>query len=111
MRVVIAKPGERAYMTEIEPGLASLQAVVAGDIELWAVDGAANFLCNDEGRINGLSLNRVVTLSDGTVWDIYGPILVVGMDDAADDFGDLPESEARQWVERLNQAILHRVVL
>lgn len=111
MRVVIARPEEDAQVADIAPGLESLQAVVGGYIELWAIDGAAAFLCNEEGRLNGMPLNRFVTLSDGTVWDIYGPILVVGTDDAAEDFTDLPEEAAALWVERLNRSILHRVVI
>ena len=58
MRVIIANPGESARVTEIDPGLHSLQAVVGGFIELWAVDGPAHFLCNEEGRLEDLPFNR-----------------------------------------------------
>lgn len=109
MRVVIANPGERAVVTDIDPGLASLQRVVGGWIEQWAVDGAAHFLCNEEGRLTGLPLNRFVTLSDGTVWDIYGPILVVGGDAEDGSFTSLPEAEAMRWASRLNRSILRKV--
>ena len=111
MRVIIANPGEEARIAEIEPGLESLQAVIGGWIELWAIDGAAHFLCNEEGRINGMPLNRFVTLSDGTVWDIYGPILVVGADDDDGSFTSLPEAEAHTWVDQLNHRILRKVSL
>lgn len=110
MRVVIAQPGERAYVADIAPGLASLQAVVGGWVELWAVDGAAHFLGHEEGRINGMDLNRFVTLSDGTVWDIYGPILIVGCDDETGTFTSLPQADADAWVDRLNRSILRRVL-
>ena len=105
MRVIIANPGESARVTEIDSGLHSLQAVVGGFIELWAVDGPAHFLCNEEGRLEGLPFNRFVTLSDGTVWDIYGPILVVGADEDAGTFASLPEDVAAEWMTRLNSAL------
>ncbi|NMP24498.1 DUF3846 domain-containing protein [Sulfobacillus harzensis] len=109
MRVVIANPGKRAYVADIDPGLESMQRVVGGLIELWAVDGAAHFLCNEEGRLIGLPLNRFVTLSDGTVWDIYGPILVVGGNAEDGTFTSLPEAEAMRWVSQLNRSILRKV--
>ncbi len=109
MRVVIANPEETAQIADIEPGLESLQAVVGGWIELWAVDGPAHFICNEEGRIEGLPFNRFVTLSDGTEWDIYGPILIVGCDEDEGTFASLPEADAMRWVERLNRSILRQV--
>jgi len=45
------------------------------------------------------------------VWDIYGPILIVGMNEEEGDLGSLPEAEAVAWAERLNQSIFHRVVI
>lgn len=104
MRVLIANPGEPAQVADLDPGLESLQAVVGGWIELWAVDGAANFLCNDEGRIMGLPFNRDVTLSDGTVWNIYGPILVTGCREDDGRFDSLPEEDLARWKVRLDQA-------
>ena len=105
MRVVIANPGEVAQVAEIDPGLEAKQAVVDGLVELWAVDGHVNFLCNDEGRINSMPFNRYVTLSDGSVWDIFGPILVVGADEEEGTFESLTEDEARHWVNQLNSAM------
>jgi hypothetical protein len=73
MRMVLANPGELARIVEGSGGLAALQAMVGGLIELWAVDGPAGFLGNDEARLLGLPFNRRVTLSDGRVWHIHGP--------------------------------------
>ena len=111
MRAVIANPGEPAHISDIQPGLESLQAVVGGLLELWAIDGLAHFLCNEEGRLVGLPFNRFVTLSDGTVWDIYGPILVVGADEDDGVFAALPHADAARWVSELNRAIFRKVSL
>lgn len=106
MHVVIARPGEPAQTTDIAGDLASLQAAVGGWIELWAVDGPAAFLGNDKARLLAMPFNRFVPLSDGTVWDIYGPIVVVGHDADAGTFTDLPASVADFWVERLNATMV-----
>lgn len=76
--VLIANPEESAVVRDIEAGLEAMQAEVGGDIKLWAVDGHVHFLCNEEGRINGMPFNRFVTLSDAAARDICGPVLVVG---------------------------------
>ncbi len=101
MQVVIANPGEAPVITEIADGLESKQAVAGGWIELWAVDGAAHFICNEEGRINGMPFNRLVTLRNGKVWDIYGPILIIGGDDDEGTFESLPDEEAVYWQRQL----------
>lgn len=101
MQVVIANPGEAPVITEIVNSLEAKQAVVGGWIELWAVDGSAHFICNEEGRLNGMPFNRLVTLRDGTVWDIYGPILIVGGDPDEGTFESLPDEEARYWQQQL----------
>lgn len=102
MRVVIARPGEAAFVTDIAGDLPSL---VGGWIELWAIDGPAVFLGTDEARLLAMPFNRFVPLSDGTVRDIYGPIVVVGHDADDGTFTDLPAAVADFWVERLNAAM------
>jgi len=67
-------------------------------------DGSAAFLGNDEARLLAMPFNRFVTLSDGTVWDIYGPMVVVGHDEDTGIFTDLPAAVVDFWVERLNAA-------
>ena len=101
MQVVIANPGEAPVITEIADGLESYQTVVGGWIELWAVDGPAHFICNEEGVLEGLPFNRLVTLRDGTVWKIHGPILIIGGDEDEGTFESLPDDEARFWQGRL----------
>ena len=59
MRVVIANPEEEARIAEIEPGLESLQAVVGGWIELWAVDGAASIHVGQSAWVSGWEFDRL----------------------------------------------------
>ncbi|MBR4766365.1 MAG: DUF3846 domain-containing protein, partial [Clostridia bacterium] len=47
-------------------------------------------ICNDEGKINGLPLNRALKDDSGKIYDVIaGNFLVVGLTD--DDFGSLSD--------------------
>lgn len=62
MKVVICEPGQYARIAEIEPTLTAEQKVVGGLIDCvypWPNDMAA-LVCNDEGKLNGLPLNRAL---------------------------------------------------
>ncbi|WP_192812051.1 DUF3846 domain-containing protein [Sulfobacillus thermosulfidooxidans] len=100
--MVIARPQAAPTVIHIAPTLEALQTAVGGPIELWAIEGHVNLLCHEEGRLEGLPFNRWVTLSDGTVWDIYGPLVVVGGHDTDGHFESLTEAEVAQWLSRLH---------
>ena len=61
MQVVLLEPGKEARITEIGTGLAALQRVVGGDIQaIYPFEEEVALVCNDEGKINGMALNRAV---------------------------------------------------
>ena len=81
IRVIIANPGKKPVVTEIENTLTAMQAVVggyidclrAGDLDLWV---------NDEGLLMGLPFNVMV---NGT--PLVGPILVAASNREGDTIG------------------------
>ena len=73
-----------------------------GHLELWAVDDHVHCLCNEEGRLNGMPFNRSVILRDGTLWRIYGPIVIVGGNAETGEFESLTPGEALFWQTLLN---------
>lgn len=52
-----------------------------------------------------MPFNRYVTLSDGSVWDIFGPILVIGANEEEGTLESLTSDEARHWANQLNIAM------
>lgn len=73
-----------------------------GHLELWAVDDHVHCLCNEEGRLNGMPFNRSVILRYGTLWRIYGPIVIVGGDAKTGEFESLTKAEAHLRQTALN---------
>ena len=50
---------KKPYVKEIDPGLHSLQAEVGGDIATaYPFSDPVGLVCNDEGKLIGLELNR-----------------------------------------------------
>lgn len=103
MRVIVVNPGEQPEVRDIVGDLASLQGCVDGIIDRFARDGHVEFLANDEGRFNGMEFNRFVVLSDGSMWDIFGPILLVGGNDELGDFESLTDADIATWAPQLSR--------
>ena len=98
MRVIVGNPGEAPKVRNILGNLASLQACVGGTLEHFASEGPVDFLANEEGHINGMAFNRVVRSSNGSLWAICGPLLVLGADREAGEFRSLTVAESEHWL-------------
>ena len=60
MMVLVVEPMKEPYLKEIDLGLHSLQAEVGGDIAAsYPFSDPVGLVCNDEGKLIGLELNRV----------------------------------------------------
>ncbi len=99
MKVVKIEAGKKPYIKEIESNLESLQSEVEGYIEcIYPWNDNACIICNEEGKINGMELNRALEDDDGCIFDIIaGPFLVVGITD--DDFCSLSDEQTNQYQE------------
>lgn len=59
--VLLVQPDKYPKMIEIEPTLEAMQQVVGGDIEEYMpFEDDVAIICNEEGKMNGLPLNRAV---------------------------------------------------
>jgi hypothetical protein len=58
IQVLVVRTGQVPVVEEIDTGLDAMQAIVGGYIERLALDENVDLWCNEEGTINGLSLNR-----------------------------------------------------
>ena len=101
--VLIIEPMKEPYAQEIDSGLASLQKAVGGDIEaVYPYDDPVALVCNEEGKLNGLQLNRALSTEDGEVYDIIaGTFMVTGLTD--DNFGSLSPELQQKYAELFKQ--------
>ena len=99
MNVLVVEPLKAPYEKEIDPGLKSLQREVGGWIEAMGLDEDACIICNEEGKLNGLELNRSIKDDCGRIADIIaGTFLVVGSGE--ESFDSLTPRQMEKYKKR-----------
>ena len=103
LTVLVVEPMKEPYVKEIEPGLHSLQAEVGGDIATtYPLSDPVGLVCNDEGKLIGLELNRGLRDEHGEIYDIMaGTFLVVGLSE--DSFTSLTPEQVQKYTEHFKQ--------
>ena len=99
IKVLVIEPNKAPYEKEIEDGLASLQNEVGGMIQaIYPFEEEVAIICNDEGKLEGLPLNRALRDQNEEVYDILvGTFLVAGLTE--DSFGSLSEEHMKKFSE------------
>ncbi len=100
MRVLICEPGMLARAAEIGTSLEDLQQAVGGLIQaVYPYEDPVAIVCNDEGKINGMPLNRALRDENGKVYDIIaGPFFVCGLGE--EDFASLSDEQLEKYKDR-----------
>ena len=71
MKVIVLEPMKEAYLAEIENDLSGMQKVIGGYIQgIYPFEEEVCLVVNEEGKINGLPLNRALFDDSGKVYDI-----------------------------------------
>ena len=91
--VVLVEPQKEACVAEIDNTLDAMQGIVGGYIEaVYPFNDEVALVCNEEGKIAGLPLNRALKDSDGKIYDIVaGTFIVAGLSE--DNFGSLTKEQ------------------
>ena len=97
INVLICEPLTAPYMKEIDSSLESLQATAGGLIQaIYPFEDQVALVCNEEGKINGLTLNRAVYGDEGQMLDIIaGTFFITGLTE--DSFGSLSPELAEKY--------------
>ena len=100
LTVLVVEPMKEPYVKELAPGLTSLQAAVDGDIQaVYPYDDPVALICNDEGKLLGMDLNRGLRDEDGDLYDVVaGTFLVVGLGD--ENFASLSPELIQKYTEQ-----------
>jgi len=97
---LLVKPYELPEEIEIENTLEAKQHLVGGYIECVypTNDDSVVFICNEEGKINGMKLNRDIG------YDIIaGPFIILGDDYENGDFKSLTEEQIMKYKMRFDE--------
>ena len=95
MDVIIVDPEKAARKATVDGDLASLQKVVGGYIQaIYPFEDPVAIICNEEGKLNGLPLNR--HLEDYDI--IAGSFVICGLGE--EDFASLSPELLDKYLEK-----------
>jgi len=95
--VLMVEPGKEARVEEIDTKLESLQKIVDGLIQTYyPFEDPVCIVCNDEGKIMGLPLNRAICNEEGEIMDIIAGTFIV-CDVSGPDFASLNEEQIQKY--------------
>jgi hypothetical protein len=102
IRVILLRPGEEAVVTEMRDDLSSMQEMVGGPIEEYMpFEDEVAIVCNEEGKMNGMPLNRAVYGEDGQMQDIIaGPFFLCYAPIESEKFLSMPEDLEEKYRKR-----------
>ena len=99
----MVEPERSPYEVELENSLGAMQRRVGGTIEAVYEPGGrdAALICNDEGKLLGLPLNRALRDEEGEIYDVIaGAFFVCGAPPDSESFASLADEQMDYWMER-----------
>lgn len=101
IQVVLVEPGKTARIAEVGTSLDAMQQTVGGSIEAYyPFEEQVCIVCNDEGKINGLPLNRAIRDEDtNEIVDIIAGTFFI-CDCRKESFGSLSEEQQKRYLEK-----------
>lgn len=103
MNVLLVEPGKYPREVTVGTELEDLQEAVGGYIEVtYPFEEEVGLIVNEEGKINGLPLNRAVRDENGEIMDVIaGSFLVVGLTE--ESFGSLTPDQMKRYEQEFHQ--------
>ena len=100
MNVLVIEPYKEPYEKEINGKLKTLQGFVGGLIQVLYPfeDEHIALICNDEGKLLGLPLNRALRDENGDIYDIIaGTFLICSAPPDSENFAGLSEEQMQKY--------------
>lgn len=98
LSVLLVEPGKRPEIIEIHDTLKAMQNIVGGDIEVYRPFDDVAIVCNEEGKVKGLPLNRAIYSDKGELVDIIaGAFFVCYTPVDSEKFLSLPKELAEKY--------------
>ena len=102
MQVIVVEPKKKPVVQDIGSGLESMQKIVGGPIEaVYHFDEPVALICNEEGKLLNLPLNRALRDDEGNVYDIIsGTFFLCAAPPDSDRFTSLTDQQVKTYMER-----------
>ena len=102
MRILKIEPEHKPERADIPDTLEAMQKVVGGYVQaVYPFEEPVALICNEEGKLNGLPLNRALWDEDGTLYNIIsGTFFLCAAPPDAENFQSLSEEQLLYYEER-----------
>ena len=106
LRVLVVEPGKLPAIQEIDGSLESMQRLVGGYIQaVYPFDDPVALICNEEGKLLGLPMNRTLRDERGVPYDIVcGTFFLAGI--AEDDFASLTDRQIEKYTDYYRREVV-----
>ena len=106
LRVLMVEPGKPPAEREIDGSLESMQRLVGGYIQaVYPFDDPVALICNEEGKLLGLPMNRTLRDERGVPYDIVcGTFFLAGI--AEDDFASLTDRQIEKYTDYYRREVV-----
>lgn len=103
INVLLVQPMKKPQMIEIGDSLEDMQFVVGGNIEEYMpFEDDVAIVCNEEGKMRGLELNRAIFTEEHGIQDIIaGDFFVCYAPIESESYLSLPPELAKKYEEKL----------
>lgn len=100
--VLLVEPEQIPREVTVEHTLDNLQELVGGMIEaVYPYEDPVALICNDEGKLNGMALNRALDDENGKMYDILaGSFFICGLGEG--NFTSLPKDLMEKFNEKFH---------
>ncbi len=99
MKILMIEPGKLPEEREIGGSLADMQQLVGGCIQVvYPFPEEVALVCNEEGKLQGLPLNRALRDTSGEVYDIIsGTFFLCAAPADSENFESLAEDQLKKY--------------
>ena len=104
MQVIVVEPKKKPTAQDIGSDLESMQKIVSGSIQaVYPFDEPVALICNEEGKLLNLPLNRALRDDVGNVYDIIsGTFFLCAAPPDSDRFAGLTDQQVKTFMERFD---------
>ena len=101
MQVVVVEPKKKPTAQDIGSDLESMQKIVGGPIEaVYPFGESVALICNEEGKLVNLPLNRALRDNEGNVYDIIsGTFFLCAAPPDSEHFESLTDQQVEMYME------------
>ena len=105
IKVLKVEPDKAPELIEMPNDLEAMQAIVGGYIEVYPLADNVAIVCNEEGKMNGMELNRPIFRNGEIIEIIVGTFFIAGDDISIGEFVSLTDEQIAQYEKQFHDPV------